>query len=152
MSSDFAERAEYDLRSSEETHAAKLDISDVQYMHIPSRDMCNWLRERIETKDPIQYSSERKVHILDRLAWSEMYVSASCCLCSFRVDLHLLHACCHHCRTCHQAMVYTRPHAHQLGSSRVPLKLWCPLVRRHSSFPLVLLQLISAQLGHALCL
>ncbi len=44
----------------------------VQYMHIPSRDQCNWLRERIETKDPIAYSAERKTHILDRLAWSEM--------------------------------------------------------------------------------
>lgn len=44
----------------------------LQYMHIPSRDQCNWLRERIETKDPISYSPERKVHILDRLAWSEM--------------------------------------------------------------------------------
>ena len=41
-------------------------------MHIPSRDQCNWLRERIETKDPIRYSPDRKVHILDRLAWSEM--------------------------------------------------------------------------------
>jgi 2-oxoglutarate dehydrogenase E1 component len=44
----------------------------VQYMHIPSRDQCNWLRERIETKDPIRYSPDRKIHILDRLAWSEM--------------------------------------------------------------------------------
>lgn len=46
----------------------------VQYMHIPHRDQCNWLRERIETKDPISYSAERKTHILDRLAWSEMCV------------------------------------------------------------------------------
>jgi 2-oxoglutarate dehydrogenase E1 component len=46
-----------------------------EYMHIPSRDQCNWLRERIETKDPIAYSAERKTHILDRLAWSEMFES-----------------------------------------------------------------------------
>jgi hypothetical protein len=49
-----------------------LPLPCVQYMHIPSRDQCNWLRERIETKDPIRYSPDRKVHILDRLAWSEM--------------------------------------------------------------------------------
>lgn len=24
----------------------------VQYMHIPIRDQCNWLRERIETSEP----------------------------------------------------------------------------------------------------
>ena len=52
--------------------ALTLPLSRAQYMHIPSRDQCNWLRERIETKDPIRYSPDRKVHILDRLAWSEM--------------------------------------------------------------------------------
>lgn len=87
-------------------------------MHIPDRDRCNWLRERIETPeqvpqqpflrpcvsppfDPVhaspyarfsnlslhgvqppvgrwaqfKYSAEKKIHILDRLAWSEMFES-----------------------------------------------------------------------------
>jgi 2-oxoglutarate dehydrogenase E1 component len=44
-------------------------------MHIPDRDRCNWLRERIETADPFAYPAERRVHMLDRLAWSEMFES-----------------------------------------------------------------------------
>ena len=81
-----------------------------QFMHIPDRDRCNWLRERIETPEQVcpvlcmqpascpdvlhpgaklqgawqtwlacipqfTYSPERKIHILDRLAWSEMFES-----------------------------------------------------------------------------
>lgn len=46
----------------------------LQYMHISDRDQCNWLRERIETKDPVVFNKEKKIHILDRLAWSEMWV------------------------------------------------------------------------------
>ena len=38
-------------------------------MHIPNRDQCNWLRERIETSEASAYTPERKLHILDRLAW-----------------------------------------------------------------------------------
>lgn len=52
----------------------------VQYMHISNRDQCNWLRERIETKEPPTFSKKEKIHILDRLAWSEMCVSTSACL------------------------------------------------------------------------
>mmetsp|Transcript_20449 Transcript_20449/g.61577 ORF Transcript_20449/g.61577 Transcript_20449/m.61577 type:complete len:1082 (-) Transcript_20449:445-3690(-) len=46
-----------------------------EYMHISDRDQCNWLRERIETKDPVVFNKEKKIHILDRLAWSEMFES-----------------------------------------------------------------------------
>ena len=42
-------------------------------MHIPERDKCNWLRERIETQEKFEYSKERRLHILDRLAWSELF-------------------------------------------------------------------------------
>ena len=45
-------------------------------MHIPDRDRCNWLRERIETHEPFQYPAEKKMHILDRLAWSELFEGA----------------------------------------------------------------------------
>lgn len=46
-----------------------------EYMHIPDRDRCNWLRERIETPDPPLFTKERKTHILDRLAWSDLFES-----------------------------------------------------------------------------
>ncbi|KAL6074805.1 oxoglutarate dehydrogenase (succinyl-transferring) [Balamuthia mandrillaris] len=44
-----------------------------EYMHIPDREECNWLRQRIET--PVQYSftKEEKLHILDRLTWSGLF-------------------------------------------------------------------------------
>ncbi|BDA47181.1 2-oxoglutarate dehydrogenase, mitochondrial [Coccomyxa sp. Obi] len=46
-----------------------------EYMHIPDRERCNWLRERIETAEEFKYTPERKFQILDRLAWSEMFES-----------------------------------------------------------------------------
>jgi hypothetical protein len=45
----------------------------MQYMHVPDRAKCNWLRERIELPSPFQFSPERKKMILDRLAWSDMF-------------------------------------------------------------------------------
>ena len=42
-------------------------------MHIPDRDRCNWLRERIETPEQPQWPRDKKLHTLDRLAWSEMF-------------------------------------------------------------------------------
>ena len=45
----------------------------VQYMHITDRERCNWLRARIETPEQFRYSEKKKLHILDRLAWAEMF-------------------------------------------------------------------------------
>lgn len=42
-----------------------------EYMHIPDRDQCNWLRERIEAPGAHSLSQERKRVLLDRLAWSD---------------------------------------------------------------------------------
>ena len=39
-----------------------------QYMHIPDRERCNWLRARIETAEQAQYTLEKKLNILDRHA------------------------------------------------------------------------------------
>ncbi|GBF89902.1 hypothetical protein Rsub_02606 [Raphidocelis subcapitata] len=44
-----------------------------EYMHIPEREKCNWLRERIETPVEAVFSTKKKQHTLDRLAWSEMF-------------------------------------------------------------------------------
>lgn len=46
-----------------------------EYMHIPDRERCNWIRARIETADPPVYSIEKKLNILDRLTWSERFES-----------------------------------------------------------------------------
>ncbi|CAL9111680.1 unnamed protein product [Musa acuminata var. zebrina] len=41
-----------------------------EYMHIPDRDKCNWIRDKIETVKPREYSRDRREVILDRLIWS----------------------------------------------------------------------------------
>lgn len=45
----------------------------IQYVHIPDREKCDWLRERIETPEPFKYSIEEKRTILDRLIWSDSF-------------------------------------------------------------------------------
>ena len=42
----------------------------IEYIHIPSKDQCDWLRERIEIPQPFKYSPDQKRQILDRLIWS----------------------------------------------------------------------------------
>ncbi|KAG6554594.1 hypothetical protein Mapa_003612 [Marchantia paleacea] len=44
-----------------------------EYMHIPDRDKCNWLRERIEAENPRKFPVEKKAQILDRLMWSSQF-------------------------------------------------------------------------------
>ncbi|KAI1004318.1 2-oxoglutarate dehydrogenase [Podosphaera aphanis] len=45
----------------------------VEYIHIPDRDQCDWLRERIEVEQPFKYSVDEKRRILDRLIWSSSF-------------------------------------------------------------------------------
>ncbi|EMR08200.1 oxoglutarate dehydrogenase (succinyl-transferring), E1 component [Pneumocystis murina B123] len=45
----------------------------VEYVHIPDRYQCNWLRERLEIPIPYQYNNEEKQRILDRLIWSDSF-------------------------------------------------------------------------------
>ncbi|GAA6050053.1 hypothetical protein NBRC10513_001364 [Rhodotorula toruloides] len=45
----------------------------IQYIHIPNRDQCDWIRERIEIPQPWKYSPDEKRAILDRLTWSDSF-------------------------------------------------------------------------------
>lgn len=45
----------------------------VQYVHIPSREQCDWLRSRLEVPQPWAYSVEEKRLVLDRLIWSDSF-------------------------------------------------------------------------------
>ncbi|EDO18267.1 hypothetical protein Kpol_1039p16 [Vanderwaltozyma polyspora DSM 70294] len=45
----------------------------IQYTHIPSKQKCEWLRERIEIPNPFNYSVEQKRQILDRLTWATSF-------------------------------------------------------------------------------
>lgn len=44
-----------------------------EYMHIANKEQCNWLRNKIETVKPREYSAERREVILDRLIWSTQF-------------------------------------------------------------------------------
>ena len=45
----------------------------IQYVHIPDRDQCDWIRERVEIPRPWNYTVDEKRMILDRLMWSELF-------------------------------------------------------------------------------
>ncbi|MCJ1474249.1 2-oxoglutarate dehydrogenase E1 component [Lambiella insularis] len=45
----------------------------IEYIHIPDRDMCDWIRDRVEIPHPFKYSVDEKRRILDRLIWSTSF-------------------------------------------------------------------------------
>lgn len=47
----------------------------VEYVHIPDREQCDWIRERIEIPVPFKYNTDEKRRILDRLIWSSSFES-----------------------------------------------------------------------------
>jgi 2-oxoglutarate dehydrogenase E1 component len=47
----------------------------VEYIHIPDREQCDWLRERLEIPNPYKYSVDEKRRILDRLIWGTSFES-----------------------------------------------------------------------------
>ena len=44
-----------------------------EYMHIPSIEKCNWIREKIETREKMVFTREAKLQILDRLTWADHF-------------------------------------------------------------------------------
>ncbi|KAJ6108343.1 2-oxoglutarate dehydrogenase [Penicillium sp. IBT 18751x] len=47
----------------------------VEYIHIPDRKPCEWIRDRFEIPEPYKYSVDDKRRILDRLIWSSSFES-----------------------------------------------------------------------------
>ncbi|KAJ0424416.1 thiamine diphosphate-binding protein [Aspergillus carlsbadensis] len=45
----------------------------VEYIHIPDRKPCDWIRDRFEVPEPYKYSIDDKRRILDRLIWSSSF-------------------------------------------------------------------------------
>ncbi|KAJ5440896.1 Dehydrogenase E1 component [Penicillium cf. griseofulvum] len=45
----------------------------VEYIHIPDRKPCEWIRDRFEIPQPYNYSVDDKRRILDRLIWSSSF-------------------------------------------------------------------------------
>lgn len=44
-----------------------------EYVHIPDRHQCDWLRDRLEIPVPYAYSIDEKRRILDRLIWADSF-------------------------------------------------------------------------------
>ena len=44
-----------------------------EYIHIPNREQCDWIRNRIEIPTAFKYSVDDKRRILDRLIWSSSF-------------------------------------------------------------------------------
>lgn len=55
------------IAACEKTYCASYGV---EYMHIPSREQCDWIRERIEIPQPYKYAVDEKRRILDRLIWA----------------------------------------------------------------------------------
>lgn len=49
----------------------------IEYIHIPDRKRCDWLRERVEIPQAFKYSTDEKRRILDRLIWSSSFENFS---------------------------------------------------------------------------
>ena len=47
----------------------------VEFIHIPGKAECDWIRNRIEVPQPFKYSVDEKRRILDRLIWSSHFES-----------------------------------------------------------------------------
>jgi 2-oxoglutarate dehydrogenase E1 component len=45
----------------------------IQYIHIPDKEQCDWIRERVEVPKPWNYTMDEKRMILDRLIWSDSF-------------------------------------------------------------------------------
>jgi 2-oxoglutarate dehydrogenase E1 component len=45
----------------------------VEYMHIPNREHCNWIRDQIELKQFKPLSKQEKLLLLDRLYWTDEF-------------------------------------------------------------------------------
>ena len=44
-----------------------------EYMHIPSIEKCNWIREKIETREKMVFTKQAKMQVLDRLTWADHF-------------------------------------------------------------------------------
>ena len=45
----------------------------VEYMHIPDRDQCNWLRDRVELQHAQDLTVDEKRLLLDRVFWTDEF-------------------------------------------------------------------------------
>eukprot|EP01041_Mallomonas_annulata_P010258 gene10258-21403_t len=54
----------------EKTYCSTLGV---EYMHIASREKCNWIRNQVETPKWMKFAKEKKLHILERLCFADHF-------------------------------------------------------------------------------
>ncbi len=58
------------LTSLKKTYCSSLGV---EYMHIPSQDKCNWIRNQIEQPKWMQFTKEKRMHIYERLCFADQF-------------------------------------------------------------------------------
>ncbi|ETN46271.1 oxoglutarate dehydrogenase (succinyl-transferring), E1 component [Cyphellophora europaea CBS 101466] len=58
------------INACEKTYCGSIGV---EYIHIPDREQCDWIRNRVEIPNPFKYSVDDKRRILDRLIWSSSF-------------------------------------------------------------------------------
>lgn len=58
------------MTSLKKTYCSSLGV---EYMHIPSQDKCNWIRNQIENPRWMRFTKEKRMHIYERLAFADHF-------------------------------------------------------------------------------
>lgn len=72
----LANKNKWTLRElNEALHKAYCGKIGVEYMHIPERETCAWIRDKIELRQYETISQEEREHMLDRILWTDEFSS-----------------------------------------------------------------------------
>lgn len=72
----LTKQSKWTLRGlNEALHNAYCGKIGVEFMHIPDRDTCRWIRDKIELRQYEQISLEERKHILDRILWTDEFAN-----------------------------------------------------------------------------
>ena len=72
------------------TREAERELCALQYMHIPDRERCNWLRERIETPEEVSKMCAYEVATAAPPTYFMRYVPKSSCAVWMPLTIHLV--------------------------------------------------------------
>jgi 2-oxoglutarate dehydrogenase E1 component len=68
----FSRKKVFTLREiRDQLHTAYCGRIGVEYMHIPNRDQCNWIRDKIENKQFDPVPKQTKLKILERIMYAD---------------------------------------------------------------------------------
>jgi 2-oxoglutarate dehydrogenase E1 component len=72
----LASKNKWTLRElNEALHTAYCGKIGVEFMHIPERERCKWVRDKIELRQYETVTPEERAHMLDRILWTDEFAS-----------------------------------------------------------------------------